>query len=295
MPRVAELDDRIAKCNKILNENPNSQIFAALSEAYRKKGDVDKAFRVCQTGLKIHPDYGSAHVVMAKINLDKGLYDWAEMEVLRVMELDGHGHATDLLMSEILIGKGEYAQATRILNKLQNVGANVQQVKELLELAKRQPFKSQPVVEEPVPVQPIEPEKEDVDLTEPAGKTEPRVAQQKITIKELMDSVIDLPGVEGILLINNEGLVADSRWDNSEQTDIYGALAKDIEATIQTQMDISHFGKYENILIEAESCVINILPLKDNLLLIRTNMQINLGTLRLKLSQLLGNLSEDFI
>ncbi len=295
MPQVAELDDRIAKCNKILNENPNSQIFAALSEAYRKKGDIDKAFRVCQTGLKIHPEYGSAHMVMAKINLDKGLYDWAEMEVVKIIELDGHGHATDLLMAEILIGKGEYAQATKILDKLQNVGANVQKVKELLELARLQPLESQPVAEKPAPVQPIRPEREEVDLTEPAKKPEREAAPQEITIKELMNSIIDLPGVDGILLINNEGLVADSRWDDSEQTDIYGALAKDVEATIQAQMDVSDFGKYENILIEAESSVINILPIKDNLLLIRTNMQINLGTLRLKLSHLLEKLSEDFI
>jgi predicted regulator of Ras-like GTPase activity (Roadblock/LC7/MglB family) len=295
MPQVAELDDRIAKCNKILNENPNSQIFAALSEAYRKKGDVDRAFRVCQTGLKIHPEYGSAHVVMAKINLDKGLYDWAEMEVLKVIELDGHSHSADLLMSEILIGKGDYAQATKILNKLQNAGTNVQQVQELLKLTKRQPLESQPLIEDNELLQPIMSLNDDVDLTEPAGKPEPLSMPKKISMKELMDSVIDLPGVEGILLINNEGLVADSRWDDSGQADIYGALAKDVESTIQTQMDVSHFGKYENILIEAESCVINILPLKDNLLLIKTNMQINLGTLRLKLSHLLDNLNKEFI
>ena len=63
-----EIEDRIAKCNKLLDANPNSQIFAALAEAYRKKGELDKAFRICQGGLRIHPSYGSAHVVMAKIN-----------------------------------------------------------------------------------------------------------------------------------------------------------------------------------------------------------------------------------
>ncbi len=136
MAHLAELEDRISKCNKILGENPNSQIFAALAEAYRKKGDIDKAFRVCQSGLKIHPNYGSAHLVMAKINLDKGMFDWAEMEVMKAVESDGSSHATELLLSEIYIQKGELEKAIRILGKLNSQDASNQHVVKLLELAK---------------------------------------------------------------------------------------------------------------------------------------------------------------
>ena len=64
MVDLVEIEDRISKCNKLLDANPNSQIFAALAEAYRKKGELDQAFRVCQSGLRIHPNYGSAHMVM---------------------------------------------------------------------------------------------------------------------------------------------------------------------------------------------------------------------------------------
>ena len=74
------IEDRIRKCHKIMDDDPNSQIFAALADAYRKKGDMDQAFKICQNGLKIHPSYASAHIVMAKINLDRGLYDWAGIE-----------------------------------------------------------------------------------------------------------------------------------------------------------------------------------------------------------------------
>ena len=112
MINAVEIDERIGKCQKILDVDPNSQIFAALAEAYRKKGELEKAFRVCQNGLRIHPSYGSAHVVMAKINLDRGLYDWAEIEANKAAETsevdrpatedidrpateDGHRAATD--------------------------------------------------------------------------------------------------------------------------------------------------------------------------------------------------------
>ena len=87
MTTTVDIQDRISKCQKILETDPNSQIFAALAEAYRRNGDLDKAFRICQNGLKIHPSYGSAHVVMAKINLDRRLYDWAEIEAKKAAEL----------------------------------------------------------------------------------------------------------------------------------------------------------------------------------------------------------------
>jgi len=64
--------------------------------------------------------------------------------------------------------------------------------------------------------------------------------------------------------------------------------------TVKSQIEMCNFGQYESIFIEAKDMIINIIALKDNLLLVKTNNQINLGTLRLKLSALLSRLSEDF-
>ncbi|MEW5922985.1 MAG: tetratricopeptide repeat protein [Candidatus Zixiibacteriota bacterium] len=289
MAQVTELDDRIAKCNKILNENPNSQIFAALAEAYRKKGEIDKAFRICQTGLKIHPNYGSAHMVMAKINFDKGLFDWAEMEVHKAIELDGASHATDLTLAEIHVHRGEFAKALRILNKLQESDPNNRHVQKLLDLTRKLPLESPvSVFEEP----PVVAQAAAVEEEEPAPFPTPR-QEKRITYKELLDFIASVGGVDGVLLINREGLVADQRWDDEASTDLYGAVARDIEKTIQSQMEISRFGEYETILLEADDLIIKILPLKDNLLLIKANKQINLGTLRLKLPKLLSRLEHD--
>jgi len=280
MPDVTELEDRIAKCNKILDENPNSQIFAALAEAYRKKGELDKAFRVCQNGLRIHAGYGSAHMVMAKINLDKGLYDWAQMEVEKAVDLDGNSHATDLLLSEIFIYKGEFAKATRILDKLQRVDPNNQHVNKLLEIAKKLPMESARVIE------PAEAPEEAVETAEESSPPEPAPAV-KISMKEMIDTLANIPGVEGVLLINKEGLVAESVWNSSKEPDLYGALAKDIERVVQAQVEQSPFGKYENVLLEAEGLVVNFMPIDDAMLLVKANEQINLGTLRLRLVALL--------
>jgi predicted regulator of Ras-like GTPase activity (Roadblock/LC7/MglB family) len=296
MAHTAELEDRISKCNKILSENPNSQIFAALAEAYRKKGDIDKAFRVCQSGLKIHPDYGSAHLVMAKINFDKGLYDWAEMEVTKAAEIDGSNHATDLLLSEIYIYKGEFAKATKILNRLHSVDSGNQQVIKLMELAKKLPLQSPekkrgkqpPITAEPITEEPTITEYApvDVSLETPEEKTLPDTGSSKgsISLEQLINSISAITNVEGVLLINREGLVAEQIWNLSQSPDEYGAFAREIEKSIQQQVDLTGFGEYENILIETENSVVSFLPVDENLLLIKANEKINLGTLKLKLN-----------
>ncbi|RME27850.1 MAG: hypothetical protein D6800_04560, partial [Candidatus Zixiibacteriota bacterium] len=139
MTATAQLDERIAKCHKILQSDPNSQIFAALAEAYRKKGELDTAFRICQNGLRVHPSYGSAHIVMAKINLDRGLYDWAETEVQKAREIDGNSRAIELLLAEIQIYKGDFQNAIRLLKKLHESDPTNEHIAKLLDIAERIP------------------------------------------------------------------------------------------------------------------------------------------------------------
>ena len=107
MIESASLTERIEQCERILKENSKSQVFAALADALRLNGDLDQAFRVCRQGLRIHPDYGAGHLVMAKINLGRKMYDWAEQELNKAVELDGETRATEQLRVEILIAKGE--------------------------------------------------------------------------------------------------------------------------------------------------------------------------------------------
>jgi predicted regulator of Ras-like GTPase activity (Roadblock/LC7/MglB family) len=284
MAFATELDDRITKCNRILEENPNSQIFAALAEAYRKKGELDRAFRTCQGGLRIHPNYGSGHVVMAKINFDKGLYDWAEIEINKTIELDGTSHTTDLLLAEVLIYKGEFNRAIKILNRLSAEDANNPQVKKLIDIARKLPAEAARKIEIP--------KKREVILSAPEKPAELRPVN-KLSLKQFMDELAAVPHIEGVLLINKDGLVADRRWDDANLADMFGAIGRDIEKTIQSQIEICKFGAYENILLESQDLIINFISIRGSLLLIKASRQINLGTLRLKLTSLLGRLADD--
>ena len=131
MINVVELDERINKCLSILEENPRSRIFAALAEAYRRRGDVGKAFSVCKNGLRIHPDYGAAYVVMAKLYLHQNMADQAQRAVEHAIELDGPSRSSDVLLAEIHMMLGECKKAREILDRLARDGGEDSVVRDL--------------------------------------------------------------------------------------------------------------------------------------------------------------------
>ncbi len=118
MLSVAQLDERIEKCLAILADNPHSQVFAALADAYRKRGEFGRAFAVCKSGLKHHPDYAPAHIVMAKLFVHQGMYDDAMQSLKVAVEQDGVTHASEYLEAEILIGQREFEFAQAMIDRL---------------------------------------------------------------------------------------------------------------------------------------------------------------------------------
>ncbi len=67
---------------------PHSFVFAPLADACRKAGRIDEAIEICENGLKLHPEYTSAHVVLAKCFHDQGKAKEAEAEFNKVLSLD---------------------------------------------------------------------------------------------------------------------------------------------------------------------------------------------------------------
>jgi predicted regulator of Ras-like GTPase activity (Roadblock/LC7/MglB family)/lipopolysaccharide biosynthesis regulator YciM len=282
MSDLVQVEERIEKCQRILDSDPNSQIFAALAEAYRRKGETEKAFRICQNGLKVHPSYGSAHLVMAKINLDRGHYDWAEIEVKRAMELDGRTRAIELLLAEVLIYKGEFSQAIRLLSRLYEIDPGNTQIKKLLDIAKRIPeeqvqqMKAEGAVEEPKRVEPVK---------EPAPKeTEP----QTYSTKELLTHGISLAGVDGVLFLNGEGLLVESEWSLETDAELCGATLADVSHFLDRELVKSSFGLVEKILIETPKRIFYLIRISEGLLVFVAKGSENLGGLRMKIESLLA-------
>ncbi|MBI5206851.1 MAG: hypothetical protein HY934_03575 [Candidatus Firestonebacteria bacterium] len=97
------INPEIENFSEKLAQNPASRIFAPLADAYRKSGMLDEAVEVCMKGLKFHPNYMSAHVVLGKIYLQKEMLEEARKEFEKVLEIDADNLVALTMLGEILM------------------------------------------------------------------------------------------------------------------------------------------------------------------------------------------------
>jgi len=101
----------IEELQKKLQENPESMAFAPLAEAFRKEGKLDEALRVCESGLRKHPSYTSARVVLGRIYQEQGKEDQAISELGKVLELDAENIAAYSLLGSMHMAARDYQAA----------------------------------------------------------------------------------------------------------------------------------------------------------------------------------------
>ncbi len=282
MINAVEIDERITKCQKILDVDPNSQIFAALAEAFRKKGELEKAFRICQNGLRIHPSYGSAHVVMAKINLDRGLYDWAEIEANKAAEIDGQTRTIELLLAETYIYRGEFVQAITLLRKLNEADPDNNQIKKLLEIAQRIPEEQKLVVDSDVPIPAA-----DSGQTDGVSVNDEPDQSINLNVRDVVEKALLIKDVSGALLVNFEGLIIDAEWHLAMDSSLCSATLGDVSNLLSQDLVKSSFGNFHAVLIETVKDTFYLVRVHNGLFLFVADQAANLGTLRMKVENLL--------
>ena len=274
MQNSAQLEDRIFKCDQILSRNPDSLVFAALSDVYCKKGELAKAFHVCSRGLKLHPDYGPGHLVMARINMERGMYSEAERELALAVESDGRTRGTELLLAQILIRKGQTKEAGKILEKLKITDPENPVVAELRSAKGKK----------------TEPDRPEFDVM---------TAQERWRIEkvvDLKDSVAylkSLPGVSGALMVGENGLVVESKLTSFLKEELVGAVATTITARVKEGMGGIGFGDYEQVLIEAGNLALWMIRFEDQACVLCCTPDIALGALKVRVGELLEHLSRN--
>ena len=288
MLNLAELDDRIAKCEKILAENPNSQIFAALADAHRRKGQLDKALEVCRGGLKLHPNYGSAHLVMAKVHMDRQMYELAEKALEEAVRLEGRTRATELLLCEIFIHKKKVAEALSILEKLHITDPENQEVKYLLELCRKETGKARMTAEitRPSFSLPAKPGRGRGDSDIFTLETE-RTQDSVIGPEEALDELFAIPEVDALMVVNREGLIIDKRFRGSWDADSLAAVSASVFTVAESNLEKVDLGQLEKVWIDTDGISFLAVRMDEKVLMVTYRPDINLGAFKMKVGAFL--------
>jgi len=120
-----------------LEKDPDSRLFAPLADAYRKTKEIDKAIELLEEGIKKHPDYASAHVILGKCFYDKGATERAKTEYEKVLELDHENMVALKFLADILLAEGKKEDATDYYKRLLTIDPTNEDVSKILkEIAK---------------------------------------------------------------------------------------------------------------------------------------------------------------
>lgn len=132
MADTPDLAQEIERYEARLAKEPSSRIFAQLADAYRKDRRFDRAIQACLDGLKAHPTYVSARVVLGRSYLDKGALAEARAEFERVLDLAPDNLVAHRMLGEISERQGRPADAIKHYEMVVTLNPLDKEARELL-------------------------------------------------------------------------------------------------------------------------------------------------------------------
>jgi tetratricopeptide (TPR) repeat protein len=127
-----ETSDELKNLIERFEKAPDSRLFAPLADAYRKKGEVDKAIELCEKGIEMYPDYVSARVILGKCYYDKGATERARAEFAHVLEVDPENMVALKYMAEILLAEDKKRDAAEHYQRLLSIDPTNQDAARIL-------------------------------------------------------------------------------------------------------------------------------------------------------------------
>lgn len=93
----------IEKYQILLQKDPKSQVFAPLTEAYRKMGLIEEAFRIAVRGVQFNPNFGGGRIALARVFLDRDNLEAAIDELEKAVELSPDNILAHSLLAECFL------------------------------------------------------------------------------------------------------------------------------------------------------------------------------------------------
>lgn len=104
--------------SKKLERKPDSFMFMPLAGIYRKKGMPELAIQTCLKGLKLHPHYTGARVLLGLSYYDCERFDDAERELRRAVDSATDNILARRVLSDIYRKKGRIDDALKEMEAL---------------------------------------------------------------------------------------------------------------------------------------------------------------------------------
>ncbi len=98
--------------------DPDGRGFAPLADAYRRAGDFRQAIELLSDGLDRLPRFATGHVVSARVHLEAGLLEEAELAARKALELDADNVWALRTLGDALAGMGDEARAAEARARL---------------------------------------------------------------------------------------------------------------------------------------------------------------------------------
>lgn len=139
-----ELAAEVQKLERYHAENPQGRYFVPLANAYRKMGALDQAEALLREGLRRHPDYLSAHIVLGRCLADGGATDAAVSEFRYVLSVDPQNLIALRSLGEMASEGGRSDEAVRWYRELLAVDPMNEDARQALEALETRPAPSAP-------------------------------------------------------------------------------------------------------------------------------------------------------
>ncbi|MCG3117532.1 MAG: tetratricopeptide repeat protein [Candidatus Manganitrophus sp. SA1] len=142
-PEIVKLMDKIT-------QNPTSRLFVPLAEEYLKCEMVDEAIIVLVEGIKNHPSYVAARVMLGKIYLQKSQISEAQAEFEQVIAINSDNILAHKKLAMIYQGQGQLQRALEACKKVLIIDPSDKEAKGLAGVLENSVASSAPPEEEAV-------------------------------------------------------------------------------------------------------------------------------------------------
>lgn len=229
--------------------NPNSTAFVELAAAYRERGDLERAVRLCLRGLQRHPTHVEAHYELGLIYEARGERELALDEWGVVRQLAPDHLASRLTLIRLYLDEGrrvEAASELRAAERIAPTDARVSELRRYFETVARDGDGG-------------------LESGPPGG------------VFDLLKG--DHPGTLGVLLVDAEGQVIEGHMSAKEGDAELGMGVNLINARAEAERVASYLqlGELKRMVIESAGTRLTISPVGKDVVIVGTRSDLPAG------------------